>query len=242
MRNKIKEGLKTEFVNLGLGEKAFDGVADYLLASKTITEESQIATAIKGAEIKGLLTAIQAETDRLRNDKTTLQQQLDAYKLAHPEVPNPPIPPAPPTPPVDPPAPGADFIKTLTDLINPLKEEIQGIKKEKELGTKLQDAEKLWTGLGISPAQKQWAELSWKQATTAILDADTPQAIADRAKAQFDTYMTMSGANGYVPATGSGGADKSHASKIVAEIVEKQKLKATETQSVEDRFLGKAEK
>ena len=48
MKTKILSKLKTKYSNLGFGEKAFDGVADYL--SKTVTEESQIEAAIAGVE------------------------------------------------------------------------------------------------------------------------------------------------------------------------------------------------
>ena len=90
MKTKVKEALKTMYVNLGLGDKALDGVAGMLIASKTITDESQIATVIAGAEIRDLLTSIQSEGDKARQDKASLQKQFDDYKAAHPEAqPNP---------------------------------------------------------------------------------------------------------------------------------------------------------
>ena len=60
MKGKILVALKTKYKTFGFGDKAFDGVADYL--SKTVTEESQIETAISGVE--GLLkeTLILLET------------------------------------------------------------------------------------------------------------------------------------------------------------------------------------
>jgi hypothetical protein len=51
-------------------------VADYL--SKTVTEESQIETAISGVE--GLLKAFQGDIDTVRNEKSGLQKQLDELK------------------------------------------------------------------------------------------------------------------------------------------------------------------
>lgn len=59
MKEKILAALKTKFKNLGFGDKAFDGVADYL--SKTVTEETQIETAIGGVE--PLLKSFQGEID-----------------------------------------------------------------------------------------------------------------------------------------------------------------------------------
>lgn len=76
MKGKILVALKTKYKTFGVGDKAFDGVADYL--SKTVTEESQIETAISGVE--GLLKAFQGDIDTVRNEKSGLQKQLDELK------------------------------------------------------------------------------------------------------------------------------------------------------------------
>ena len=68
--------LKTKYKTFGFGDKAFDGVVDYL--SKTVTDESQIETAIGGVE--GLLKSFQLEVDFVRNEKWGLQKQLDELK------------------------------------------------------------------------------------------------------------------------------------------------------------------
>ena len=76
MKTKILTALKTKYANLGFGEKAFDGVAEYL--SKTVTEETQIETAISGVE--SLLKAFQGEQDKLRGDNATIKKELDELK------------------------------------------------------------------------------------------------------------------------------------------------------------------
>ena len=58
MIEKIKQALKTKYATLGLGEKAFDGVAEFLV--KTVTEDAQVETAIEG--VSGMLTSFQTET------------------------------------------------------------------------------------------------------------------------------------------------------------------------------------
>lgn len=84
MKEKLLVALKTKYKTFGFGDKAFDGVADYL--SKTVTEESQIETAISGVE--GLLKAFQGDIDTVRNEKSGLQKQLDELKTKT-ENPNP---------------------------------------------------------------------------------------------------------------------------------------------------------
>lgn len=90
MKTKILVGLKTKYKTFGFSDKAFDGVADYL--SKTVTEESQIETAVGGVE--GLLKVFQGDVDFVRNEKSGLQKQFDDLKNKL-ENPTPPI--TPPT-------------------------------------------------------------------------------------------------------------------------------------------------
>lgn len=74
MKQKLLEALKTKYKNLGFGEKAFDGVAEFL--SKTVTEENQIETAVGGVD--GLLKSFQGDTDVVRSEKAELQKKLEA--------------------------------------------------------------------------------------------------------------------------------------------------------------------
>lgn len=81
MKTKILNALKTNYATLGLGEKAFDGVASFLV--KTVTEESQIEEAVKADEVKALLKGFQGETDSLRGKAAQLQKDFDAYRNLH---------------------------------------------------------------------------------------------------------------------------------------------------------------
>ena len=227
MKTKIKEALKTKYANLGLGDKSFDGVT--ALLAKTVTQESDIATAIEGDDVRALLTAIQGEGDKARNEKSTLQQQLDAYKLAHPEAPPAPAPPPPP-PPAE--LGGSLTAEKIAEIINqgiqaaikPVTDELGTIKKEKSRAQLLQDAASLRDGLKIDPKHKVWADKAWALATQSISDTDTPQVIADRCKAEFDGFMGNLGVSGYVPATpAGGGGEKSNTEKILQQIADKNK-------------------
>lgn len=85
MKAKIFAALKTAYAKLGLSDEAFDGVASLL--SKTVTEESQIATAIGGDDVVGLLKTIQGQVDSWKNKYHDKSKEMDAYKAAHPEKP-----------------------------------------------------------------------------------------------------------------------------------------------------------
>lgn len=83
MKTRILNALKTEYAKLGLGEKAFDGVASFL--AKTITKEEEIDGVIKSEDTRNLLKAFQGESDSLRNRNAQLQRDFDAYKQSHPD-------------------------------------------------------------------------------------------------------------------------------------------------------------
>lgn len=83
MKNKILNALRTEYANLGLSDKAFDGVASFL--EKTITEEDKIAESVKEESVRALLKSIQGESDSLRNKAAQAAKDLEDYKKAHPE-------------------------------------------------------------------------------------------------------------------------------------------------------------
>ena len=127
MKGKILVALKTKYKTFGFGDKAFDGVADYL--SKTVTEESQIETAISGVE--GLLKAFQGDIDTVRNEKSGLQKQLDELKT---KIEN-------PNPNPDPkPEDKADIATIIANAVSaavkPLSDELAQFKAEKSQATR----------------------------------------------------------------------------------------------------------
>lgn len=83
MKTKILAALKTKYSNLGLGDKAFDGVAALLV--KTVTKEEDIETAVAGSEVEVLLKSIQSSVDAERTKAAQAAKDLEDYKKAHPE-------------------------------------------------------------------------------------------------------------------------------------------------------------
>lgn len=83
MKDKIIAELKTVYAKLGLSDEVFDGVASLL--EKTVTEESAIATAVRGDDVRGMLTTIQGQTDSWKNKFYDKQKELTTYKESHPD-------------------------------------------------------------------------------------------------------------------------------------------------------------
>jgi hypothetical protein len=79
VKDNILSQLKTKFQNLGFSTKAFEGVAEYL--ATTVTEESQIETAISGVE--PLLKAFQGDIDsRVTTAVKKRETELKAQQAA----------------------------------------------------------------------------------------------------------------------------------------------------------------
>lgn len=83
MKEKIVAELKTAYAKLGLSDEAFDGVASLL--EKTVTDESEIATAVGGDNVKGLLKTIQGQVDSWKNKYHDKDKELKSYKESHPD-------------------------------------------------------------------------------------------------------------------------------------------------------------
>ena len=84
MKEKIIAELKTAYAKLGLSDEAFDGVASLL--EKTVTEESEIATAVGGDNVKNLLKTIQGQVDSWKNKYHDKAKELNSYKEKHPDT------------------------------------------------------------------------------------------------------------------------------------------------------------
>lgn len=74
MKEKILNALKTKYSNLGLSDKALDGVAEFY--SKTVTEESKIDEVV--GSLEPVLKSMQSEADRARTDSQSKKSELEA--------------------------------------------------------------------------------------------------------------------------------------------------------------------
>lgn len=83
-KKEIAEKLKTEYKSFGLSNEAIDRIA--LAREKTVTEESQVETAVADAETLKLVAAeLQKMRDSEIQKRTDLQREHDDYKAKHPD-------------------------------------------------------------------------------------------------------------------------------------------------------------
>jgi len=206
--------LRTEYANLGLGDKAFDGVASFLV--KTVTEEGQIADAIKEEGVKALLKSIQGESDSLRNRATKLQKDLDDYKKLHPE-----------TKPQE--GEKDDPNKAILDKLNALEQKLNA--KEKA------ERQKATIDSVIASAKKNGCTdergLDLTQRLFSLKDEESDDDAATRFKTEYDATMKKYFGDGAVPPKGSGNAPSTDAeyAKMLEGFAESKGLVEKKTES-----------
>lgn len=202
MKTKILNALKTEYANLGLGDKAFDGVASFL--EKTITDEAKIQDEIKTELVKNLLKSIQGESDALRNKAAQAAKDLEDYKKLHPET----TPPTPPTPP------------TETEGEKKLREKIEALQK------RLDDAENARNNETTLAAVRSRLETKEGCTNKGILNAalkgfalgkdETEDAAVARLKEEYNRTYTETFGTGPVPPRGNGSGEGDAAAEAKA--------------------------
>ena len=84
-KEEIAKKLKTEYKSFGLSNEAIDRIAS--AKEKTVTEESQVETAVADAETLKLVAAeLQKMRDSEIQKRTDLQREHDDYVAKHPET------------------------------------------------------------------------------------------------------------------------------------------------------------
>lgn len=189
MKVEIMNALKTEYANMGLSERAIDGVASFL--EKTVTEEGQIDSAIKEEGVKNLLKSFQGDADSARNRFAALQKELDDYKKAHPE-----------TKKEEKEEPEDDSkLKAVMDEIAALKNSLA--EKDKALSRK-ELLEGVRASMRDQVSKNAVLELALKEVE--IADGDTVESIVGKVKPKYDSLYTSLYGETPVPPVGAPGA------------------------------------
>lgn len=188
MKTKIANALKTKYANLGLGEKAFNGVATYL--EKTVTNEADIESAIADDSVKFLLQSIQGETDTIRTAKAGIEKQLDELKKKYE------------TKPVEKNGEESETAKMLKELL--AKQEAMEAKIAAE-AKKAHDSEiiskvhEIMKGKGATNDFVRKITLQGIE----IAEGDTAESLAEKYQTAYDTNFKEAFGDGIAPIKGS---------------------------------------
>lgn len=185
MKNKIIAALKTTYANLGLSDKAFDGVASMI--EKTIEKEEDIAAAIATPEVSALVKAIQGESDALRTKNAQMSKELESLKkqVAEPKP--------------EPGDGGDDKNAQLLARIEAMESALKAKEDKLKLETRLSAIrEKLKKG---GSENDNILGLVMKDAS--LTDDETDDAAVERLKGVYDTTYKQFYGDGAVPPTGN---------------------------------------
>jgi len=182
MKEKFLNALKTKYKNLGLSDKAFDGVAEFYL--KTITEESQIEAKVLEAE--ALIKAVQVEADRVRTDstvkKTELEKKIEELKVELEKKVN-------PKPNPDGGADGDDAeLKALKGVVDQLQNKLTTADKAALKQANLEKARAIMLEKGVD---EKLCDKALSLATVNYAEADTPESIAERGVNEYNDLSSV---------------------------------------------------
>lgn len=185
MKDKIIDALKTTYANLGLSDKAFDGVASMI--EKTIEKEEDIAAAIAKPEVFSLVKAIQGESDALRTKNAQISKELESLKKQVDEPK--------PKPGDDDDDKNAQLLARIEAMESALKAKEDKLKLETRLSA---IREKLKEG---GSENDNILGLVMKDAS--LTDDETDDAAVERLKGVYDTTYKQFYGDGAVPPTGN---------------------------------------
>lgn len=199
MKEKILETLKTKYKTLGLSDKSFDGVAEFL--SKTITEESEIDAAVTSAEL--IVKSVQGEADRVRLDSTNklkeLQKENEQLKVTKPIT--------------KPDATGGDEgNEDMPAWAKAMKESLEGLESQKQQQAQLQQTVDL-KGKAKELMLKNEIDNSLCDdilSDISISDTDTPEMIAEKGVDKYNYFKTKFAPESGLPNSTQGVADSSN--------------------------------
>ena len=208
MKKKIEEALRTEYASLGLSDKTIGRLADYVQGK--VEKEEDIATAVKGDDVKLIAKSIQGEIDGLKRAKETAENALADYKAKHPEKdPD-------PDPDPDPNQQKPDIAKIVADAVaaavKPVQEAFETFKsqttaKEAKTMAKTKFYENKWT-----TKFKEEADDAWERAdelNAAKGDSMTQEELTAKATEYFNKLVQRKGVDATKPFKdeGSGNGD-----------------------------------
>ena len=195
MKKKIEDALRTEFVELGLGDKTIGRLADYIVSKGTVNAEEDIAAAVKGDDVKLIAKSIQGEIDGIQKAKKKAEDDLADYKAKHPEhkdgegggAPKP----------ADPEQSIIDRIKAaVSEAVSPLQQEIDALKNVNSTKAALSGAREAFFGGDYAKKYKEEANDAWERAVEVnelTGNKMTAEQLAEKATGYFNKAVSKKG-------------------------------------------------
>lgn len=195
MKQKIIDALKTELKELGLGDKTFGRLADYIVSKGTVTTEDEISAAVRGEDVKLIAKSIQGEIDGIKKAKDAAEAALADYKAKHPEKND-----DDPDPDPDPDPQKIDWKATLaaavSEAVKPLTDKVAALENLNSTKAALTGAREKFFGGDYAKKYKDEADDAWERAVEmneATGNKMTADELAEKATGYFNKAVARKG-------------------------------------------------
>ena len=181
------------------------------LSDRTVTETIEALMAFVGedAEREDIVAKIKPVIDTA--NRNLIKEQSDFVKDYKPATP----PPSPPKPPATPNPPAfnmEEFMqiladqnkKTLEDALNPLKQELDGIKTEKAKQALHSEVRSMFEAKKPDPERKKFADEAWEIIVSSAKDVNSATELFSAYDKQYNKLCSLVGADGYIPVGDNG--------------------------------------
>ena len=192
MKESIKAALKTEFKELGLSDNTIGRLADYIVGKGTVTKEEDIATAVKGDDVKLIAKSIQGEIDGIQKAKKKAEDDLADYKAKHPGAKS--------TEEDEGEKKDPDISKAIADAVKeaiaPLTEKISALESANSTKAALEGARASFFGGDYAKKYKDEADDAWERAVElneATGSKMTAEELAAKATGYFNKAVSKKG-------------------------------------------------
>lgn len=192
MKESIKAALKTEFKELGLSDNTIGRLADYIVGKGTVTKEEDIATAVKGDDVKLIAKSIQGEIDGIQKAKKKAEDDLADYKAKHPGAKS--------TEEDEGGNKDPDISKAIADAVKeaiaPLTEKISALESANSTKAALEGARASFFGGDYAKKYKDEADDAWERAVElneATGSKMTAEELAAKATGYFNKAVSKKG-------------------------------------------------
>ena len=192
MKKKIEDALRTEYANLGLGDKTIGRLAEYVQGK--VEKEEDIAAAVKGDDVKLIAKSIQGEIDGIQKAQKKAEDDLADYKAKHPENNDDDEPEEPDDP------KKIDWKATLaaavSEAMKPLQDKIDALENVNSTKAALTGAKETFFGGDYAKKYKDEADDAWERAVEVnelTGNKMTAEQLAEKATTYFNKLVSKKG-------------------------------------------------
>ncbi len=207
MKDKIKEAVQQLNKTLGLSESTVDGLVAF--AMTVVKDESEIEGFVNNEAFKGLMKSYQSAADKVRTELNAKLKEAEGAKAELEAKLNGNPQPSEPSKPAETPDFKAMLADALSEVVNPLKEELAALKGEKASEVAVKTAQEQFFADEWVNGYPELRDAAWQQAMDVYEDTErkyTAEQLHEKAMKYFKPLAKAKGLDISQPFKSEGGA------------------------------------